>query len=55
MSVQWNSYLTIGVPPRALPIVCKAAVAWSSNAPLKIEVIYRYIIISILSSIMNLL
>lgn len=39
MAEQWNRYLACGVPPVPKPIICKAAVAWAPNEPLKIEMI----------------
>ena len=38
MSDGWNRYLAHGVPPQPKPIICKAAVAWAPNEPLKVEV-----------------
>lgn len=35
----WSSYLAKGIDPTPKPIVCKAAVAWAPNQPLKVELI----------------
>lgn len=37
--IAWSSYLARGVESTPKPIICKAAVAWSPNQPLKVELI----------------